>query len=123
MTDAPTVPAFPRIDATITPTADGLATGVLTVNGVATPFAEAAEDDIRRGVVMSVRGIAEQMQRAVRLTTRDRFGSQALAVGPDGTVEALSELDRTDAIAEPAVVPPNAASHAGAAAPLAPAAP
>ncbi|QIS43006.1 AAA family ATPase [Clavibacter capsici] len=121
MTDAPTVPAFPRIDATITPTVGGRATGVLTVNGVATPFAEAAEDDIRRGIVTSVRGIAEQMQRAVRLTTRDRFGSQALAVGPDGTVEALSELDRTDAIAEPAVVPPTAASHAGATAPVAPA--
>ncbi|MDO4040067.1 AAA family ATPase [Clavibacter michiganensis] len=122
MTDAPTVPAFPRIDATITPTMGGRATGVLTVNGVATPFAEASEDDIRRGIVTSVRGIAEQMQRAVRLTTRDRFGSQALAVGPDGTVEALSELDRTDAIAEPAVVPPSAAAHGGAAAPIAPAA-
>ncbi|CAQ02764.1 AAA family ATPase [Clavibacter sepedonicus] len=101
MTDAPTVPAFPRIDATITPTADGWATGVLIVNGVATPFAEAAEDEIRREILRSVRGTALQMQRAVRLTTRDRFGSQALAVAPDGLIEALSELDRADAIAAP----------------------
>ncbi|MFT7765557.1 AAA family ATPase [Clavibacter tessellarius] len=101
MTDAPPVPAFPRIDAIITPTAGGKATGVLTVNGVATPFAEAEEDEIRRGILLSVRGTAEQMQRAVRLTTRDRYGSQALAVGPDGMIEALSELDRADAIAEP----------------------
>lgn len=106
MTDAPTVPAFPRIDATITPTADGRATGVLTVNGVATPFAEAAEEEIRRGILTSVRGIAEQMQRAVRLTTRDRFGSQALAVAPDGLIEALSELDRADAIVAPAAADP-----------------
>ncbi|MBT1634677.1 MinD/ParA family ATP-binding protein [Clavibacter michiganensis] len=118
MTDAPPVPAFPRIDAIITPTAGGRATGVLTVNGVATPFAEAEEDEIRRGILLSVRGTAEQMQRAVRLTTRDRYGSQALAVGPDGTIEALSELDRTDAIAEPAgePAPVGAAVPAGSAA-------
>ncbi|MFT2693658.1 AAA family ATPase [Clavibacter zhangzhiyongii] len=119
MTDAPPVPAFPRIDALITPTAGGRATGVLTVNGVATPFAEAEEDEIRRGILLSVRGTAEQMQRAVRLTTRDRYGSQALAVGPDGMIEALSELDRADAIAEPEPVrepAPAAAVPAGSAA-------
>jgi MinD-like ATPase involved in chromosome partitioning or flagellar assembly len=109
MTDAPPVPAFPRIDATITPTLGGRAIGVLTVNGVVTPFAEAAEDEIRRGILLSVRGTAEQMQRAVRLTTRDRYGSQALAVSPDGLIEALSELDRSDAIPEPAPASPAAA--------------
>ncbi|MFT2708064.1 AAA family ATPase [Clavibacter zhangzhiyongii] len=121
MTDAPPVPAFPRIDALITPTAGGRATGVLTVNGVATPFAEAEEDEIRRGILLSVRGTAEQMQRAVRLTTRDRYGSQALAVGPDGMIEALSELDRADAIAEPVREPAPVAAvpAASAAAPVA----
>jgi len=99
MTDSPTIPAFPRIEATITPTTDGRATGVLIVNGVPMPFEEASEDDIRRSVLTSVRGTAEQMHRAVRLTTHYRYGTQTLAVNPNGVTEPLTDLDQSDAVA------------------------
>ncbi|PZE63632.1 AAA family ATPase [Curtobacterium sp. MCBD17_021] len=98
MTDASTIPAFPRIEATITPTTDGRATGVLTVNGVPMPYAEASEDDIRGSILTSVRGTAEQMHRAVRLTTHDRYGTQTLAVNPNGVTEPLTDLDQADAV-------------------------
>ncbi|WP_295792069.1 AAA family ATPase [uncultured Microbacterium sp.] len=98
MTDAPTIPAFPRIEATITLTTDGRATGVLVVNGVPMPFEEAAEDSIRSSILSSVRGTAEQMHRAVRLTTHDRYGTQTLAVNPNGITEPLTDLDQSDAV-------------------------
>jgi cellulose biosynthesis protein BcsQ len=99
MTDSPTIPAFPHIEATITPTTDGRATGVLIVNGVPMPFEEASEEDIRRSVLTSVRGTAEQMHRAVRLTTHDRYGTQTLAVNPNGVTEPLTDLDQSDSVA------------------------
>ncbi|MBD8661531.1 AAA family ATPase [Frigoribacterium sp. CFBP 8754] len=99
MTDTQTIPAFPRMEATITPTTDGRATGVLVVNGVPMPFEEGSEDDIRRTILTSVRGTAEQMHRAVRLTTHDRYGTQTLSVSPSGVTEPLTDLDQTDAIA------------------------
>lgn len=98
MTDAPTIPAFPRIEATITPTADGRATGVLIVNGVPMPYEEATESEIRSSILSSVVGTAEQMHRAVRLTTHDRYGTQTLAVNPNGVTEPLTDLDHSDAI-------------------------
>ncbi|MBF4592081.1 MinD/ParA family ATP-binding protein [Curtobacterium sp. VKM Ac-1395] len=108
MTDSPTIPAFPRIEATITPTTDGRATGVLTVNGVPMAYEEATEADIRQSILTSVRGTAEQMHRAVRLTTHDRYGTQTLSVQPNGVTEPLSDLDPADAIAAiaPGVEPP-----------------
>ncbi len=98
MTDASTIPAFPRIEATIVPTTDDRATGVLVVNGVPMPFEEATEDDIRRSILSSVRGTAEQMHRAVRLTTHDRYGTQELAVSPNGVTQPLTDLDQSAAI-------------------------
>lgn len=98
MTEPSTIPAFPRIEATITPTTDDRATGVLVVNGVPMPFEEAPEDSIRSSVLSSVRGIAEQMNRPVRLTTHDRYGTQTLAVNPNGVTEPLTDLDQSDAV-------------------------
>ena len=123
MTDASTIPAFPRIEATITPTTDGRATGVLTVNGVPMPYAEASEDDIRGSILTSVRGTAEQMHRTVRLTTHDRYGTQTLAVNPNGVTEPLTDLDQADAVpAAPAeTVPTSPVVDAQPAAPAAPA--
>lgn len=99
MTDAAIIPAFPRMEATITLGTHGRATGVLTINGVPVPFDEATEDEIRRSILTSVRGTAEQMHRPVRLTTHDRYGTQTLAVNPDGVTEPLSDLDQSNAVA------------------------
>ena len=98
MTDASTIPAFPRIEATITPTTDDRATGVLIVNGVPMPFEESTEAEIRGSILSSVRGTAEAMHRAVRLTTHDRYGTQTLAVNPNGITESLTDLDQSEAV-------------------------
>jgi len=124
MTDTPTIPEFPRIEATITPTTDGRATGVLVVNGVPLPFEEASEDAIRSSILTSVRGTAEQMHRAVRLTTHDRYGTQMLAVSPDGVTEPLTDLDQAAAVpAAPAAAVPTSPDVAAQPTSPAPAAP
>jgi MinD-like ATPase involved in chromosome partitioning or flagellar assembly len=81
-------------------------------------FDEAVEDDIRRSILRSVRGTAEQLHRPVRLTTHDRYGTQILSVQPNGVTEPLSGLDPAAFIAPveseagPPVSPPSAADPA-----------
>jgi MinD-like ATPase involved in chromosome partitioning or flagellar assembly len=119
VTHAATIPAFPHIEATITPTTDGHATGLLTVNGVPVPFSEAPEGDIRRSILTSVRGTAEQMHRPVRLTTHDRYGTQTLSVQPNGVTEPLSDLDPAASVApvDLMAAPPVSSAVAASAAP------
>lgn len=122
MSETTEIPAFPRIEATITPTTDGQVTGQLIINGIPMAFDEAPEDHVRRDILASVRVTAEQMKRPVRMTTHDRLGRQTLAVHPNGVTEPLTALDPAEAVdpapvsvaaPEPAPVPPVVADNTG----------
>ena len=95
MTDP--VPTFPKIEATVA--AD--ATGTVVINGVSRAVSGADDQAVREEILAVVTATANDMGRAVRLTTRDAFGEQQLAVHPDGHVEALTDLSASSAVATP----------------------
>lgn len=102
-----TVPTFPRIEATVSPDA----TGIVTINGNSETVAGSDDQAVRAEILAKVTGTAVEMGRPVRLTTRDAFGEQLLAVHPDGRVEALSGFHATAAViptTPPVVDSPNA---------------
>jgi MinD-like ATPase involved in chromosome partitioning or flagellar assembly len=92
------VPTFPRIEATVGTDA----TGTVAINGVTQPVTGTTDQGVREEILAVVTATANDMGRAVRLTTRDALGEQELAVHPDGHVEALTALDASAAVATPA---------------------
>ncbi|TDW26992.1 MinD/ParA family ATP-binding protein [Cryobacterium psychrophilum] len=83
-----TVPAFPKIEATVA--AD--ATGTVVINGLVQSVTGDDEQGVRTEVLAIVRATATEMGRPVRLSTQDSRGEQLLAVYPDGQIEILSDL-------------------------------
>ena len=83
-----TIPTFPKIEAHVSDDA----TGSLAINGLEQPLAGQDAQALRSEILQLVTATANQMGRPVRMTTRDPYGEQLLAVFPDGHVEALSEL-------------------------------
>jgi putative peptide zinc metalloprotease protein len=115
---ADTVPEFPRIEATITPRLRGEGfDGVVNVSGTVHDIGGRDDNAVRREVLALVTATALELNRPVRVTTRDTLGSQELAVFPDGHTEALSLFDASNAVPTP-VPPPVAAPPAGSEPPI-----
>lgn len=83
------IPAFPRIEATVSPDS----TGTIAINGVSQAVAGANDQEVRGEILARVVRTAAEVGRAVRLVTRDSFGEQVLAVHPDGRVEAITTIE------------------------------
>jgi hypothetical protein len=115
------VPAFPAASAIVRP--DGSAE--LTVSGVSRAITAAGIDDARRQVIAAVVALATQLQRPIRLSTRDGDASYQLAVHPSGHVTELGAGGYTEVVdapseaSQPTVLPQvataNLTAHAGAA--------
>ncbi|NYF18468.1 putative peptide zinc metalloprotease protein [Microbacterium sp. AK009] len=96
MTDP--VATYPRIVAVVdTPTG-----GTVSIDGRTTPVEGVDEQAVRKEIHALVTATAIELQRPVRLTTRDSLGEQQFAVHPDGRMEALTLLDEASAVAAPA---------------------
>ena len=98
---SPTVARWPTFNATLND--DG--TGVLTIEGREHPLDAENIDAARAAVLERVRKTAVELERPVRLTSKDPDGEWELAVHPDGNVDELAANPTPEpsaAIAEPA---------------------
>ena len=84
MTTTDTVPAWPKIDATVR--SDG--TGYVTINGTSHPIEETSLDRARAAVLARVAETAAKVGRPVRVATSSPDGDYPLIVHPDGSVDA-----------------------------------
>ncbi|MBT2519071.1 FHA domain-containing protein [Streptomyces sp. ISL-90] len=105
------VPAFPAASAIVR--TDGSAE--LTVSGVSRAITAAGIDDARRQVIAAVVALAMQLQRPIRLSTRDGDAGYQLAVHPSGHVTELGADGYTevaDALSEASqpTIPPQVAT-------------
>jgi MinD-like ATPase involved in chromosome partitioning or flagellar assembly len=82
----------PHIEATVVRSAEGPYIGQISVDGAITTIEGRTEDGVRRDIIRAVAGVAQRLNRPVRLVARDSLGTQEVSVSPDGYTEALSPV-------------------------------
>ncbi|GAA4171378.1 chromosome partitioning protein [Gryllotalpicola koreensis] len=92
MTDTTPMTHTPHIEATVVRSAEGPYIGQISVDGAITTIEGRTEDGVRRDIIRAVAGVAQRLERPVRLLARDSLGSQEVRVSPDGYTEALSPV-------------------------------
>jgi putative peptide zinc metalloprotease protein len=92
----------PHIEATVVRSAEGPYIGQISVDGAITTIEGRTEDGVRRDIIRAVAGVAQRLDRPVRLIARDSLGTQEVRVSPDGYTEALTAVEPTPAPAEAA---------------------
>ncbi|WP_344790379.1 chromosome partitioning protein [Gryllotalpicola daejeonensis] len=97
----------PHIEATVVRSAEGPYIGQISVDGAISTIEGRTEDGVRRDIIRAVAGVAQRLERPVRLVARDSLGTQEVRVSPDGYTEALS------AVAPPTPPTPPASGPAG----------
>jgi MinD-like ATPase involved in chromosome partitioning or flagellar assembly len=104
VTDTTPMTHIPHIEATVVRSAEGPYIGQISVDGAITTIEGRTEDGVRRDIIRAVAGVAQRLERPVRLVARDSLGTQEVSVSPDGYTEALSPV-------EPVPAPAPAAEH------------
>ena len=92
MTDTTPMTHTPHIEATVVRSAEGPYIGQISVDGSITTIEGRTEDGVRRDIIRAVAGVAQRLDRPVRLIARDSLGTQEVRVSPDGYTEALSPV-------------------------------
>jgi hypothetical protein len=82
----------PHIEATVVRSAEGPYIGQISVDGSITTIEGRTEDGVRRDIIRAVAGVAQRLDRPVRLIARDSLGTQEVRVSADGYTEALSPV-------------------------------
>jgi len=83
----------PHIEATVVRSAEGPYIGQISVDGSITTIEGRTEDGVRRDIIRAVAGVAQRLERPVRLIARDSLGTQEVRVSPDGYTEALTPVE------------------------------
>ncbi|WP_162939972.1 chromosome partitioning protein [Gryllotalpicola protaetiae] len=92
MTDTTPMTHTPHIEATVVRSAEGPYIGQISVDGSITTIEGRTEDGVRRDIIRAVAGVAQRLDRPVRLIARDSLGTQEVRVSPDGYTEALGPV-------------------------------